>query len=37
MKMRIETMQFREMACDKCGDVVYVKKRIAAKPQMLDD
>ncbi len=37
MKKRTETLQFEEYECSKCGDVVYVKKKIAVKPQMLDD
>ncbi len=37
MRLGLETAKFFEAHCDLCGDVVYVKKESAAKPQMLDD
>lgn len=37
MKLNIETVKFFEAQCGSCGDVVYLKKDRAEKPQMLDD
>ncbi|MBS3050996.1 MAG: hypothetical protein J4400_02520 [Candidatus Aenigmarchaeota archaeon] len=37
MQPNMETPKFVEMNCEVCGDVVYVKKERAEKPQMLDD
>lgn len=37
MKINIETTRFIELQCEKCGDVIYVKKDNAQKPVMLDD
>ena len=37
MKISIETPRFIELQCEKCGDIVYVKKDAAQKPVMLDD
>ncbi len=37
MRPGLETVKFFEAHCDLCGDVVYVKKDKAARPQMLDD
>lgn len=37
MRLKAETLQFQEYYCEKCGDVVYVKKAVAARPQMIDD
>lgn len=37
MKKRADTLLFEEYECSKCGDVVYVRKKAAAKPQMIDD
>lgn len=37
MRPNMETPKFLEMGCDICGDVVYVKKDRAERPQMLDD
>ena len=37
MQPNMETLKFIEMNCGICGDVVYVKKEQAEKPQMLDD
>ncbi len=32
-----ETTKFMEAHCGVCGDVVYVKKEAAQKPQLIDD
>jgi len=37
MKVRLETFKFLGVACDRCGDIVYLKKQANAKPQMIDD
>lgn len=37
MQQNMETPKFVEMNCGVCGDVVYVKKDRAERPQMLDD
>ena len=38
MRINIETSRFVELRCEKCGDIVYVKKDAATqKPVMLDD
>ena len=37
MRITIETSRFIETECEQCGDVVYIKKGDAEKPQMLDD
>lgn len=38
MKINIETSRFIELQCEKCGDIIYVKKEDnAQKPVMLDD
>lgn len=37
MKVNIETTRFIEVQCDKCGDVIYVKKNGSHKPVMIDD
>ena len=37
MKVTVETSKFLETQCEVCGDVVYIKKDNALKPQMLDD
>ncbi len=37
MKIRMETMRFIEAECQKCGDVVYIKKGAEIKPQLIDD
>ncbi len=36
MKKVVETAEFIEFMCEKCGDTVYVRKKLA-KPVMLDD
>lgn len=37
MRLKAETLSFQEFSCEVCGDVVYIKKRTAARPVMLDD
>ncbi|MBI2579119.1 MAG: hypothetical protein HYW26_05385 [Candidatus Aenigmarchaeota archaeon] len=37
MKLKIETLRFSEFGCEKCGDIVYIKKISSSKPQLLDD
>ena len=37
MTPAMETIKFLELNCEVCGDVVYLKKDRAARPQMLDD
>ncbi len=37
MNIVIETTKFYEAHCDKCSDVVYVKKDDIEKPIILDD
>ena len=37
MKINIETPRFLEVQCEKCGDVIYIKKKDEQKPVMIDD
>ena len=37
MRMKLEMGKFLEVECEKCKDVVYVKKESSLKPQLLDD
>ncbi len=37
MKVKLETFKFLEVVCEKCGDIVYLKKGAEYKPQLLDD
>lgn len=37
MKINLETSRFVEVQCEKCGDIIYVKKNDAQKPILLDD
>lgn len=37
MKVSLELGRFTEMLCERCGDVIYVKKLSSAKPVMIDD
>lgn len=37
MSVKMESVKFLEMACGKCGDVVYVKKQTRQRPELLDD
>jgi len=37
MSVNIELGRFIEAVCGRCGDVVYIKKRSLATPQMIDD
>jgi hypothetical protein len=37
MKPLLETAKFLEVHCNRCNDVVYVKKGTSEKPTMLDD
>lgn len=37
MKISLETPRFYEMRCEKCNDIVYVKKNAETKPVLLDD
>lgn len=37
MQLAMETFKFLEVHCNACGDVVYLKKERAERPQMLDD
>ncbi len=37
MKLKIETLRFRELECNKCGDIIYVKKGMTGKPELIDD
>jgi hypothetical protein len=37
MKPLMETSKFLEVHCNRCNDVVYVKKAVSEKPRMLDD
>jgi len=38
MKINIETTRFIELQCEKCGDIIYIKKNADdQKPVMLDD
>ncbi len=37
MKPVMELGRFTEAKCDKCGDIVYVKRYSQQKPVLLDD
>ena len=37
MKINIETSRFIEVQCEKCGDIIYLKKNGPEKPVMIDD
>ena len=37
MIISLEGIKFIEARCESCGDMVYIKKEEAHKPQMLDD
>lgn len=37
MKPGLELGRFTETKCQKCGDVIYIKKLAETKPVMLDD
>lgn len=37
MMKNIETSTFIEIGCRKCGDVIYMKKDIPLRPELLDD
>lgn len=37
MKVNLELGRFIEVQCNKCGDVIYLKKYAADKPVMIDD
>ncbi len=37
MTASLELGRFVEVQCEKCGDIVYVKKYSSQKPVMLDD
>ncbi len=37
MRIVMESALFLELYCDKCNDVIYLKKKDIPKPQMLDD
>lgn len=37
MKVGVDTGKFLEVVCGQCDDVVYLKKGVAQKPQMIDD
>ena len=37
MRINIETPRFLEVQCEKCGDVVYIKKNVEQKPVLIDD
>ena len=37
MMVGMDTGKFLEVVCTHCGDVVYLKKDTAQKPQMIDD
>lgn len=37
MDVKMETIKFLEIQCGRCGDVVYVKKAVKTRPELLDD
>ncbi|MEM7819514.1 MAG: hypothetical protein QXD48_01655 [Candidatus Aenigmatarchaeota archaeon] len=37
MKKNIETITFVEYKCEKCGNIIYFKKDVEDKPQLIDD
>ncbi len=37
MEVALDLGRFTEMQCQRCGDVIYVKKAHALKPVMIDD
>lgn len=37
MSSNLELGRFVEVQCEKCGDIVYVKKYASQRPVMLDD
>jgi hypothetical protein len=37
MKAWMETSSFIELSCEKCGDMVYLKKSQSLKPALIDD
>lgn len=37
MQSSMELGRFLEAKCARCGDVIYVKRYSAAKPQLIDD
>lgn len=37
MKLMTEGIRFVEIACKKCGDVIYMKKKEEYVPQLIDD
>ncbi len=37
MKLNVEGIKFAEAVCEKCGDIVYIKKSEEYAPQMIDD
>jgi len=37
MKKRVETIEYEEFCCAKCGDVIYVKKDKVKGPELIDD
>ena len=37
MKIVNDGIKFSEVICEKCGDVVYVKKSVEGLPQLIDD
>jgi hypothetical protein len=37
MRKKVETIEFEEFHCEKCGDIVYIKKDSVRKPELIDD
>lgn len=37
MRFSLDLGRFMEVCCEKCGDIVYVKKFGSQKPVLLDD
>lgn len=37
MKSNMELGRFVEAKCNRCGDVVYIKRLSELKPQLIDD
>ena len=37
MKVTSELGRFIEVQCEKCGDVIYLKKAEFQKPKLIDD
>lgn len=37
MRINLESPRFVEAICQKCRDIVYIKKHIELRPQLIDD